>query len=388
MKQDKEKFDHIRKLMEKSGFDGLLLKIPENVLYFSNWWPITGWGVVFFNLDEEPILLTPSTESLFAENRIINYMIEYEPKDNNSIIDQFQKLEIANKSLKIGIEKNFESIAGTHLGYEINIPNDPFFYLIAKNFKNWKLEDATELIYEIRAYKSKLDFENLKLVNELNYFGLQKAAEAVYEEKTEIEIATICESTIQNKLLDYNDKIYFIRALAYVMAGPENGSRACFPYNISSSYKMKKGELCMLELNTQVNGYWSDITRTWVVGRNPSIEQQDMINTINQAIEEVLKNCKPHEKTQNIYQIAKESITKTKWRKYFTPFLGHGIGVKLHEPIPMFYPNSTGKVDIGHYFTVEPGLYGKEILGGLRIERNVFLSDSGPIFTDLFPCEL
>jgi Xaa-Pro aminopeptidase len=252
----------------------------------------------------------------------------------------------------------------------------------------WSLTDAVPLLSEIRSVKTEFDFQNLKLVNEMNAYGLAAAAEAVRDEKTEMEIATICEKTIMDKIVDYSGRVDFVRALAFVMAGPENGARACWPYNISSAYKMKKGELCMIELNTQVNGYWSDITRTWVVGRNPTGDQKDMMDTINNGIAEAFKVCKPGTPTTEVDKASRDSIMKTKWGKYHTPFLGHGIGVKLHEPIPMLYPGSPGVLQQGNYFTVEPGIYGKEILGALRIERDVWLGPNGLEATDLSPCEL
>ena len=151
---------------------------------------------------------------------------------------------------------------------------------------------------------------------------------------------------------------------------------------------MKKGELCMIELNTQVNGYWSDITRTWAVGRNPSDDQKDMMHTINSAIQNAMDACTPGTLTKEVDKASRDLIMSTKWGKYHTPFLGHGIGVKLHEPVPMLMPNSSGTVEQGHYFTIEPGLYGKEIKGALRIERDVWLGPDGAIATDEFPCEL
>ena len=144
----------------------------------------------------------------------------------------------------------------------------------------------------------------------------------------------------------------------------------------------------MLELNTQVNGYWSDLTRTWVVGRNPRSDQKDMMDTLNKAVDCALKSLKPGVKTHDVDKASRDSIMATKWGKYHTPFLGHGIGVKLHEPVPMLYPKSPGTVELGHYFSVEPGLYGKEILGAMRIERDVWLGPNGPVITDQFPCEL
>ena len=386
--EDKEKYDRVKSKIRDAGLDALLVKLPENVLYFSNWWPITGWGAALVFAEQDPILFAPDTETLFAKRRIIDDLREYQPNGNKSLVNELKKTDASKKRLKIGVEKSFESVAGTHLGYELAVPNNPLFSLVGKEMPKWDLEDAIPLINEIRAVKSKMDFENLKLVNEVNAYGLKAAAEALKEEKTEMEIATLCEATINNKINDMGDKIDFVRAFSFVMGGPENGSRACWPYNISSDYKMKKGELCMMELNTQVNGYWSDITRTWVVGRNPSEEQENMMNTINTAIQKAINACEPGTATKDVDKASREHIMSTKWGKYHTPFLGHGIGVKLHESIPMLTPDSPGTVEEGHYFTIEPGIYGKEIKGALRIERDVWIGPNGPEITDLFPCEL
>ena len=68
---NKEKYNRVKKLISEAGLDALLVKLPENVLYFSNWWPITGWGAALIPAEGEPVLITPDSESLFAKNRII-----------------------------------------------------------------------------------------------------------------------------------------------------------------------------------------------------------------------------------------------------------------------------------------------------------------------------
>jgi Xaa-Pro dipeptidase len=385
---DSVKYERIRAMMKAAGLDVLLVKLPENVLYFSNYWPVTGWGFAVIPVEGEPILFTPDSEALFASRRIIKDLRVYEPGGTAAVLAQLDKLDISDKALNIGIEQSFEGVASTHLGYELAIPNDPFFDQIKKAFPKWTLKDATPQIMSLRAVKTQLDFDNLKLVNEINAFGLEAAAQAIHNEVREIEVASICEKAINEKITDYAGKVDFIRGYAFVMGGPENGSRACWPYNISTGYRMKKGELCMLELNTQVNGYWSDITRTWVVGRNPTADQKDMMDTINGGIAAAMKALKPGITTHNVDKASRDYILGTKWGKYHTAFLGHGIGVKLHEPTPMLYPGSPGTVEKGYYFSVEPGIYGKEILGALRIERDVWMGPNGPVATDLFPCEL
>ncbi len=386
--EDKAKYLRIRQMMKTADLDALLVKLPENVLYFSNWWPITGWGFALIFAEGNSLLFVPDTESLFAQRRIIQEMHEYEPNGNQGVISQLKSLDYASKKLKIGIEQSYEGVASTHLGYELAIPNTPFFSKLKKAFPNWILKDAISLITQMRAIKTEFDFKNLKMLNDINTYGLTAAAEAIQEEMSEISLASITEKVINEKICDYPDKVDFVRAFAFVMAGPTNGVRACWPYNISSGYRMKKGELCMLELNTQVNGYWSDLTRTWVVGRHPTAEQKDMMNTINGGIAQALKVAKPGVKTTDVDRASRNFIMNTQWAKYHTPFLGHGIGVKLHESIPMLYPDSPGTLEQGHYFTVEPGIYGKDILGALRIERDVWLGPKGPMISDTSPCEL
>ena len=319
--EDTEKFRRAKQLIKDAGLDALLVKLPENVLYFSNWWPITGWGAALIPAEGDPIVITPDSETIFAKRRIIKNMVEYEPNGNKGLIDQLVKLDSSKKNLKIGVEKTFEGVACTHLGYELSIPNNPFFEQLNKAIPSWSLTDAIPLLSDIRSVKTQMDFDNLKLVNELNHYGLTAAGEALQEEHTEMEIATITEKAINDKIADYEGKIDFIRAFSFVMAGPENGVRACWPYNISSGYKMKKGELCMMELNTQVNGYWSDVTRTWAVGRNPTADQNDMMDTINGAIAEAMKACKPGTLTTDVDKASRDYIMATKWGKYHTPFL-------------------------------------------------------------------
>jgi len=204
---------------------------------------------------------------------------------------------------------------------------------------------------------------------------------------TEMQIATECEKAIMDSIKDF-DGIDFIRAYAFVMAGP-NGIKASWPYNISTAYRCKRGDYVMLELNTQTNGFWSDLTRTWVCGRNPTKEQRDHEQAVNAAIEAAVKAMRPGNSWRGAYDASRAAIVESGFGVYHTPFLGHGIGVKLHEKVPMM----TGSTDEsftfqhGHCCSVEPGLY-FEGTGALRFERNVAVLDMGTEFMDEFPCSL
>lgn len=384
MVKDQEKETHYKRLMKEAGLDAIIVRYPENVLYFSNFYPVTGWASAVVFAEDDGVLIVPDSEVKFSNRRIIDNMVEYQPGGYDPLFAEYNKLDLKGKT--IGIEQCFEAIAASNLHYEIAFPNKPFFDALSSLFPTSKFVDASNLLYKMREYKTPMEMENYRLVNQIQAIGLEAAAEAVREEITEMRLSTICESAIMNAIEQYPDKIDQIRGFSFVMGG-KNGKVACWPYNISTAYKMKKGEWCMMELNTQVNGYWSDLTRTWVVGRNPSQEQKRRADVLNGAISKAVGVMKDGLSMHDLDKVSRAHIVANGLGEFHTPFLGHGIGTKLHEPFPLSHPNAPGFLKIGHLMTVEPGLYFED--GALRFERNVYLNkENKPEIIDPFPCEL
>ncbi|NMC08287.1 MAG: aminopeptidase P family protein [Candidatus Lokiarchaeota archaeon] len=387
MAQDAEKVKRIKDIMVKLDLDVIISRYTENVLFFTNVWPITGWGMVVVFKDKDPILFLPESEMDFTSRAIIKNI---EPYGDTSIagIDVLLKNLDIKRGARIGLEITKEGLASSHLGYEVAFPNKPSFDAISKIFPDCQIIDATPAIDEMREVKSPNDLKQLALVNEMNYFGLEAAAELLHTDGlTEIEIATECEKAIMDAMKEYRG-IDFIRAYAFVMAGP-NGIKASRPYNISTAYKCKRGEYVMLELNTQVNGWWSDLTRTWVCGRNPTDAQKQQEEAVNAAIDAAFKVMRPGMSWRGAYEASRRAIVDRKQGEHHTPFLGHGIGVKLHEKVPMMHGSIDAKFTFqaGNYCSVEPGLYMKD-MGALRFERNVAILDGKVEATDEFPCTL
>ncbi|MHA1698284.1 MAG: M24 family metallopeptidase [Promethearchaeota archaeon] len=387
MEKDDQKKKRIKSFMEKYDMDLIISRYTENVLYFTNVWPITGWGLAFiFREGKDTVLYLPESEMDFTNRAIIEDIRPYVPTNLEKIKSIIEGMDI--KKMKVGLELTKEGLASSHLGYEVAFPNTPTFNLIKKTLPDCEFMDATPIIEEMRACKTDFELKQLQLVNDVNYYGLLAASEFLHVDGfTEMEIATECEKTIMDRIRDYQN-IDFIRAYAFVMAG-ENGINASRPFNISTAKKCKRGEFVMLELNTQINGYWSDLTRTWVCGRSPTDEQKDQADAVISAINDALSVMKPGGSWLEAYERSRQCIVEKGYGEYHTPFLGHGIGVKLHEPIPMMH-NKIDKDKVfeqGHYCSVEPGLYFKKI-GALRIERDVAVTEKGPVIFDEFPCGL
>jgi Xaa-Pro aminopeptidase len=374
--KDSTKWDRVRGIMERNDLDALVVKFTENVLYFTNWWPITGWGVAIIFRDHAPVVFVPDSEMEWTKFSIIKDLRPYTPNGNESVYKQLGQLELTG--LRVGIEESVQNLASSHLCYEVQFPSKPFFEGLRTHFPRTTFIDATSAIYEMRRVKTAFEIEQLRLVQKMNAYGIAAAYDACETGATEMEIQTTFEKATSDAIAHHEDQVMFVRGIAFVMAGP-NGVKANYPYNISTAYKMKRGEFCMVEVNSQVNGYWSDLTRTFVVGHHPTVEQQDMFETINASIDAACRVMKPGCTTQEAYQASRAAIVKKPFAKFHAPFLGHGIGVKLHETPPLISSDSGGILELGNYVSVEPGLYLPE-MGALRIERNAIIREhSGEI---------
>ena len=115
----------------------------------------------------------------------------------------------------------------------------------------------------------------------------------------------------------------------------------------------------------------------------------DQANAVNGGIEAAYKEMKPGGSWLAAYQASRDFIVEAGFGDLHSPFLGHGIGVKLHESVPMMHDqvDPDAKFEKGNYCSVEPGLY-IEKMGALRFERNVAVMDDGVDVFDEFPCHL
>lgn len=123
-----------------------------------------------------------------------------------------------------------------------------------------------------------------------------------------------------------------------------------------------------------VDGYHSDITRTFVFGK-PTDKMLDVYNTVKDAGSLAMENIKDGVSARYVDSVAREHISKKGYGEYFTHSLGHGVGIDIHEE-PRLASSSDTVLVTNNVVTVEPGIYiGGEF--GVRIEEMVVVKDDG-----------
>ena len=154
-----------------------------------------------------------------------------------------------------------------------------------------------------------------------------------------------------------------------------SGVRSALPHGSPTEKIIQSGDLVVIDYGCIISGYCSDETVTCVVGA-PHPEQLKIHQVVKDAHDRAIEAIKPGIRAEDADRVARETISKAGYGKYFLHSLGHGVGLEVHEA-PYLAPKSVSVIDSGMVFTIEPGIY-IEGFGGIRLESLVYLSSTGP----------
>ncbi len=161
------------------------------------------------------------------------------------------------------------------------------------------------------------------------------------------------------------------------------GIQGCDPHN-GGSGPLRAGEPIIFDLfpKSTKTGYYADITRT--VAKGPVSDTfRRLYETVLEGQEIALSRVRAgvdgrdiHGEVERLFQSrGYETGAKNGRMQGFFHGTGHGFGLEIHEP-PRISKVSQVLV-AGHVVTVEPGLYYPDLGGGVRIEDNVVVTESG-----------
>ncbi len=166
-----------------------------------------------------------------------------------------------------------------------------------------------------------------------------------------------------------------------VVAGPNAAS----PHAAPSDRPLNEGDLVVIDWGTVVEGYRSDITRTFVVGE-PTPELLRIHDAVLAANQSGRLAARPGVPAQEVDRHARRAIAAAGYGQFFTHRTGHGLGLETHEP-PYIVEGELEILRPGMTFTVEPGVYLPGV-GGIRIEDDVLITEDGRETLTTLPREL
>jgi len=133
------------------------------------------------------------------------------------------------------------------------------------------------------------------------------------------------------------------------------------------------GDLIPIDAGAVVGGYYADLCRTFAISGQRSTAQEEAFGRVAEALSAAEALITRGIRCRDVFNEVHALLEgKDGWR--FDHHLGHGIGL---EPVerPFINAESEDVFQDGDTFTLEPGLYGRDLRAGIRLEQNYVLKD-------------
>ncbi len=228
---------------------------------------------------------------------------------------------------------------------------------------------ATPITAGCRMFKSPAEIALMQRANDIAIVAYRATIESTRDGMTQDEFSGNCSAAF--------------RALG-VQGGVfcSFGKYTAFPHGSSTPQKLKEGDVVLMDGGCGVEGYQSDITRTFVFGK-PTQRQQDIWNLERKAQDAGFAAAKVGAPCEAVDAAARKVITDAGFGPdYKVPGLphrtGHGIGLEGHEWTNFVRGNKT-PIQPGMCFSDEPTIviYGEF---GIRLEDCLYITEEGPKF--------
>jgi Xaa-Pro aminopeptidase len=239
----------------------------------------------------------------------------------------------------------------------------------------WQWRPVVNMVETLRERKDPDEIANIRAAVRIAELALSKTVAVVKPGMTELAICGI----LEGELRACGSEAHPFEAIV------ASGERAALPHARSSARVVNRGELLLIDFGAEFNGYCSDITRTFVVGK-ASAEQRELHDVVREANSTASGGVRGGMRGKDADALARGYIERRGWGEAFGHSLGHGIGLEVHES-PRLSKVADSPLPAGAVVTVEPGIY-RPGWGGIRIEDDVLLTVDGREVLTSFPREL
>jgi Xaa-Pro dipeptidase len=161
------------------------------------------------------------------------------------------------------------------------------------------------------------------------------------------------------------------------------GEFTASPHGSRTPQVIREGTILMLDDGCRVEGYTSDITRTFVLGKATD-KMRKVFDIVRRAQQAALEAAKPGATNEQVDAAARKVVIEAGYGPgydYFTHRVGHGLGMDMHEWSYLVKNNMYGwpgrpTLRPGMVFSDEPGIY---IRGefGVRLEDDLHITEDG-----------
>ncbi len=235
-----------------------------------------------------------------------------------------------------------------------------------------ELEPAGGLIEELRLTKDESELELMRRAVRIADEVMALAEKSIKPGVTERSVAARINAAFVEAGADGP-------AFETIVAAGRNSAR---PHHEPSNYVIAAGDPVVVDMGALVDGYHSDITRTFCAGgRTPGF--MVVYDTVLAANRAGVGAAAAGTLCAAVDTRVRSVIESAGFGEYFDHGLGHGVGLEIHEG-PRLAPGSAAVLESGMVHSIEPGIYLPD-WGGIRIEDLVLVDAEHPQTLSQYP---
>lgn len=346
----------LRQQMENEKLDGLLITQKDNRRYLSGF---TGSAGV--------LLITAKQQYLLTDSRYYEQVARQSP-DWTLVKPGYQLAKGVADLLK---ELNLESET---IGFEADD-------VTVSQMQSWKeelpaslnLKSTTGLVMRLRMVKSKSELEAIKAAMAVADEAMQYIYKNIKIGMTELDVAWALEVYMRT---------HGASALSFdtiVAVGPNSA----LPHATPGNTVIGKGDVVLIDMGCVVDGYCSDMTRTFSMGAPKDPQYLSVWNLVNDAVEAAKAGIKAGVSSRTADAFARDVIAAEGFGDKFGHSLGHGVGIAVHE-LPFVSYAREMLLPKDSVITIEPGIYLPGAFG-VRLEDMAIVTPAGVEILTLTP---
>jgi Xaa-Pro dipeptidase len=350
--------ERARQLMSENALDAILLMEGTSLRYFTGirWWGGERTFALVLPARGEAFYVCPAFEEGRAREQIRNA-----PEGESPDVRVWQEDESPYQRIAQGLKER--GIAGGKLGIEETV-RFVFADGIAKAATQSTIASATPVTAGCRMIKSVHEVALMRLAAEVTLAAYHAAYLALKDGMTQPQLEDLVKKA--------HERLGFTGG-----ADVQVGEFSAFPHGSVTPQVVHEGTIVLMDGGCSVEGYQSDVTRTYVLGR-ASDKMNKVFDIVLHAQSAALAAARPGVECGAIDAAARKVVTDGGYGpdyKYFTHRLGHGMGMDGHE-WPYLVRGNPTKLQANMTTSNEPGIY---IRGefGVRIEDDMHITENG-----------
>lgn len=357
------RIERARRLMAEHKIDAMALCSGTSLVYFTNirWSGAERLFACIVPVKGEPFFVCPA----FEEDRA-REQIALGPFSGTADVRTWHEHESPYERVAQGLKDR--GIGTGRLGIEETV-KFVFSDGIAQSAPGVKTVSATPVTAGCRGVKDAHELELMQLASTVTLKAYEAAWKALADGMTQNDFAQLVSSA--------HARLGFSGG-----AGVQVGEYSALPHGSIQPQIIKEGTILLIDGGCSVEGYASDISRTFVLGK-PTDKMKRVFDIERRAQDAALAAAKPGVPCEAVDAAARKVIVDAGFGpdyKYFTHRVGHGLGMDGHE-WPYLVRGNTLPLAPGMTFSDEPGIY---IRGefGVRLEDDMYITpDGAKLFT-------